>query len=303
MTTLWQQICTVQEKLESRQMELESEERRIPKALTHYVKYDESGCATAASITERSGYVAEHITLEQAERQHTRELKRIQRSIVLLSTKLQALEQQDQKENPLRYLPDLSRFKLADVTIHNPERTLWRAYWEGRLIGAVVLNTFPEPEQQSHERSIFKSFVEELFRLRGVATLLYDAAESYANQYGWKFVPSPRRVRSNDALALWCKRDPEAVKNDGRHWNSQYVGRSFMYDNKMWCLTSVLGEFPDISFMAADPDGAHRYFSGPVLFPLLGNPKPQKQPTVEGFPAYRMATISRAGDRPTELNA
>jgi GNAT superfamily N-acetyltransferase len=268
---LFSQIRDLEFRISRRNDELDQELRRIPAAKTlyhHYVDGELVGCSTRP----HPGYVPEEISLEQATREHRTKIRALRCSLTRLNRRLEQTEALDRQQNPFRYSPDMSKFAIKDVTVSQNESCVWSAYWKGRLIGRLVLNTFPEPEHQPNQRCVFKVCVEELYRRRGVGRLLYGKAEEYCTIHGHEFVPSPKRVLSDDGFEFWKRYRPEAVRDDARHWAGQYLGKIVRLDDCDWKLTSIMGVLSKMGFMGQRTDGTTRYISGPTVFALLGAP-------------------------------
>lgn len=99
---------------------------------------------------------------------------------------------------------DVSKFDINDVTIQHDGRGAFDALWNGEKIGDLVVAS------TGGDFDYHVSGVEVLppFRRRGVATLLYDAAEAWLDGRGDNLVPSSADELSDDAFHFWYRRAP-----------------------------------------------------------------------------------------------
>jgi ribosomal protein S18 acetylase RimI-like enzyme len=265
------QLNILDDRIADRLSELEHELKRIPLARKIYSKSEE-GQIVAQSTQPRAGYVEETISAAEAMREHKATIRDLRCSLTHLAHRRNALEFRDREENPLNYPPDLSKFGLNDVKIINGFQGTWIAYWERRRIGALILNSFSEPEQLPHQRSVFKSGVEVVFQRRGVGRLLYGMARADLLSRGLEFVPSPTRVLSDDAFEFWNKYDPPAVRDDARHWRGQYLQRQVASGGTEWRLISICGSRTKMGFIGQRADEKTKYLCGVEVFSQLGMP-------------------------------
>lgn len=94
--------------------------------------------------------------------------------------------------------------------------------------------------------SVYKSFVNEKYRMKGVARALYDKAEEIAQRQGRHMVPATSV--SDEAFAFWNKWKPERIAYDGRHWQQHYLGKVVTYQDRQWTIYHPANNTPNGGF-------------------------------------------------------
>jgi GNAT superfamily N-acetyltransferase len=109
-----------------------------------------------------------------------------------------------------RDAPNVSpdRFSHDEVRVEDHAEWCFSARWRGHQIGHLRINQ--EDHMPGDGRHVDNAFVLPAFRRRGVASLLYNAAERFLTGRGLRLVPSPSPSLSKSAAALWASRRPAA---------------------------------------------------------------------------------------------
>ena len=92
-------------------------------------------------------------------------------------------------------------FKLADVHVyHHRDDNTFTANWKGRRVGQLTIDLH-QKDDPVDVRKVFNVGVKDELQRRGIATLLYDAAENYLSKLGQHLEPS--KTQHPGGHAFW----------------------------------------------------------------------------------------------------
>jgi ribosomal protein S18 acetylase RimI-like enzyme/8-oxo-dGTP pyrophosphatase MutT (NUDIX family) len=163
-----------------------------------------------------------------------------------------------------------AKFDLNQVQVRSNRDGDFEAVLNGKIIGYACVNPYREDSFAADERYIFNSHVKVRYRRKGVATLLYNAAENYLKNKGLKLVPSP--ALSDDAYHFWTKYKPEAVKDDPRRYKSQYMGKLVRYKDEDWIVENVNKKGFIAKHITRQGSNSLTFIPNEIVFNQLGYP-------------------------------
>lgn len=107
-----------------------------------------------------------------------------------------------------------SEFSIEELVLEIRNEWLISARWKEQQIAHLrIAHDKPLLDGGRHPQS---TFVLPAFRGRGIAKMLYDAAEVLLNEKGLYLAPSPEPLLSDSAFRIWKKRRPDLLKRDSR---------------------------------------------------------------------------------------